>query len=259
MSTPPVVVVLCRAAAGVGAAPRRDEPEPAGRRRSTFAWGIPQVARPRSNRRCDVSNDAELSTDDLARSGTAQERTTAAEGERRFEPSSNVAAPGEGDEYAGATRMPDAVNAPMQEAGTAQMQEPGSAQWQDPGSAAMQGGGTAQMPDRGAVPGGRDGGMSPAPGNAGPGADMALLDPSDGQRFQQRWSDVQARFVDDPQGAVQTADGLVAEVMQSLARGFSDHKARLESAWQSGGDPDTEELRQALQRYRSFFNRLLST
>jgi len=73
------------------------------------------------------------------------------------------------------------------------------------------------------------------------------------------WSDVQARFVDDPQEAVRTADGLVAELMQSMAQGFSEHKGRLESQWQSGGDPDTEELRQALQRYRSFFNRLLST
>jgi hypothetical protein len=67
------------------------------------------------------------------------------------------------------------------------------------------------------------------------------------------------RFVDDPQEAVQTADGLVAELMQSLASSFDEHKGRLESAWQSGDDPDTEELRQALQRYRSFFDRLLST
>ena len=70
---------------------------------------------------------------------------------------------------------------------------------------------------------------------------------------------MQARFVDDPQEAVKTGDGLVAELMQSLAQGFSEHEGRLESAWQSGEKPDTEELRQALQRYRSFFNRLLST
>ena len=93
----------------------------------------------------------------------------------------------------------------------------------------------------------------------GAGADVALLDPADGQRFRQRWADVQARFVDDPQEAVQTADGLVAELMQSLAGSFNEHKGRLESAWQSGDNPDTEELRQALQRYRSFFDRLLST
>ena len=58
---------------------------------------------------------------------------------------------------------------------------------------------------------------------------------------------------------MRTGDGLVAELMQSLAQGFSEHKGRLESAWQSGEKPDTEELRQALQRYGFFFNRLLST
>jgi hypothetical protein len=89
--------------------------------------------------------------------------------------------------------------------------------------------------------------------------DIALLDAAEEQGFRQRWSDTQARFVDDPQAAVQTADALVAELMQSLAGGFSEHKRRLEAHWQSGGTPDTEDLRQALQRYRSFFDRLLST
>jgi hypothetical protein len=128
-----------------------------------------------------------------------------------------------------------------------------------PGATPGEYAGATQMQVGGAPPGERDGGMAPAPAAGVGGADMALLDPVDGERFRQRWSDVQARFVDDPRDAVQTADGLVVELMQALARGFSDHKARLESAWQTGGDPDTEELRQALQRYRSFFNRLLST
>jgi hypothetical protein len=233
-----------------------------------------------------VSSDGELSTEDLARSGGVQQRGTAAD-ERTFEHRSNVAAPGAVAEdedvgapsgeppgaapggYVGAPRMQGAANAPMhgadaaqmtQDPGAAQMtQNPGAAARQDPGAARMQESGTAQMQGAGAGPIDRDGGMPPAPDGAGLGAGMALLDPAEGERFQQRWSDVQARFVDDPRGAVQTADGLVAELMQSLARGFSDHKARLESAWQSGSDPDTEELRQALQRYRSFFKRLLST
>jgi ornithine carbamoyltransferase len=93
----------------------------------------------------------------------------------------------------------------------------------------------------------------------GAGGEVALLGSADEDRFRQRWGDAQARFVDDPQEAVRSADVLVAELMQSLAQGFSEHKERLEAQWQRGGDPDTEELRQALQRYRSFFNRLLST
>jgi hypothetical protein len=103
-------------------------------------------------------------------------------------------------------------------------------------------------------------GAAGATPGGGPGdGEVALLGSADEDRFRQRWSDVQARFVDDPQEAVRSADGLVAELMQSLAQGFSEHKERLESQWQRGGDPDTEELRRALQRYRSFFDRLLST
>jgi hypothetical protein len=113
---------------------------------------------------------------------------------------------------------------------------------------------------------GRDAGGGPDRGMAGrdgtdrgtDGADVALLDPADAEDLRRRWSDTQARFVDDPREAVQTADGLVAELMQTLARSFSEHKGELETQWRSGGDPDTEELRQALRRYRSFFDRLLS-
>jgi hypothetical protein len=105
--------------------------------------------------------------------------------------------------------------------------------------------GGAGMTDRGA-------------GAGDTGGDVALLDPTDADGFRQRWSDAQTRFVDDPREAVQTADGLVAELMQTLASSFSEHRSQLEAHWNSGGDPDTEDLRQALQRYRSFFDRLLS-
>jgi hypothetical protein len=104
-----------------------------------------------------------------------------------------------------------------------------------------------------------DRGERPPTDAPGGGGEVALLSSADEDLFRRRWGDAQARFVDDPQEAVRTADGLVAELMQSLAQGFSEHKARLEAQWQRGGDPDTEELRQALQRYRSFFDRLLST
>jgi len=97
------------------------------------------------------------------------------------------------------------------------------------------------------------------PGRDTAAADVGLLEAADEDRFRQRWSDVQARFVDDPQEAVRTADSLVAELMQSLAQSFNDHKGRLESLLHHGAATDTEELRQALRRYRSFFNRLLST
>ena len=67
------------------------------------------------------------------------------------------------------------------------------------------------------------------------------------------------RFVDEPRGAVEDADALVATVMQKLAEGFAQERERLEAQWGRGEDISTEDLRIALQRYRSFFQRLLST
>jgi hypothetical protein len=73
-----------------------------------------------------------------------------------------------------------------------------------------------------------------------------------------RWDDVQASFVDDPKDCVQKADGLVADVVQQLTTGFSEARSRLESQWARGEEASTEDLRQALKRYREFFERLLA-
>ena len=73
-----------------------------------------------------------------------------------------------------------------------------------------------------------------------------------------RWQEIQAAFVDEPRSAVQRADELVASTMKRLAEMFSEERSRLESEWSRGDEVSTEDLRQALQRYRSFFDRLLS-
>ncbi|QJT06412.1 hypothetical protein G9272_44055 [Streptomyces asoensis] len=86
-----------------------------------------------------------------------------------------------------------------------------------------------------------------------------LLTTEDEEGFRTRWQEVQDRFVDDPRDAVHTADALVADVMQRLAATFADHKQELEGQWNRGEQADTEDLRQALRHYRSFFNRLLVT
>ncbi|MGW1541708.1 hypothetical protein ACWCPM_15980 [Streptomyces sp. NPDC002309] len=86
-----------------------------------------------------------------------------------------------------------------------------------------------------------------------------LLSPQDEQGFRARWQEVQNKFVDDPRDAVHTADALVADVMQRLATTFADHKQELEDQWNRGEQANTEDLRQALRHYRSFFNRLLVT
>ena len=80
----------------------------------------------------------------------------------------------------------------------------------------------------------------------------------DATQFRERWVDIQASFVDDPRRAVEQADTLVAEVMQRLAQAFADERKTLEQQWDRGGDTETEELRLALRRYRSFFGRLLA-
>ncbi|MGJ5756413.1 hypothetical protein FB563_7170 [Streptomyces puniciscabiei] len=86
-----------------------------------------------------------------------------------------------------------------------------------------------------------------------------LLTDDDERAFRDRWQTIQNRFVDDPREAVHDADTLVADVMQTLASTFAQHKKDLEGQWSRGDKVDTEELRGALRRYRSFFNRLLST
>jgi hypothetical protein len=73
-----------------------------------------------------------------------------------------------------------------------------------------------------------------------------------------RWGNIQAGFVDEPQAAVQQADELVAMTMKRLAEGFAEQRNNLERQWARGGDVSTEDLRQALRKYRSFFERLLT-
>ena len=73
-----------------------------------------------------------------------------------------------------------------------------------------------------------------------------------------RWHALQARFVDEPRETVSDADSLVAELLRDLAQSFEDSRSRLEEQWASGEDASTEDLRILLQRYRSFFERLLT-
>jgi len=89
-------------------------------------------------------------------------------------------------------------------------------------------------------------------------ADAQLLAEDQAGTYRRRWEEIQAAFVDEPRRAVEDADGLVAQVMQELAEGFARERERLESQWDRGDDVSTEDLRVGLQRYRSFFRRLLS-
>jgi hypothetical protein len=94
-------------------------------------------------------------------------------------------------------------------------------------------------------------------------ADLEPLFAGDVERdFRTRWRDIQSGFVDEPRPAVEKADQLVAELMQRLAQSFSEQRKNLEHQWEASEKTSdkisTEDLRVALTRYRSFFERLLS-
>jgi hypothetical protein len=57
---------------------------------------------------------------------------------------------------------------------------------------------------------------------------------------------------------VEQADELVASAIKRLAEVFATERHKLEVEWDKTDNVSTEDLRVALRRYRSFFDRLLS-
>lgn len=102
------------------------------------------------------------------------------------------------------------------------------------------------------------------------------LSPEESGRFSGNWRVIQARFVDDPRGAVTDADALIREVM--AARGYPmsnweqrvadisvDHPRVVEN-YRTGhdiavrherGQASTEDLRRAMIAYRELFAELV--
>jgi hypothetical protein len=84
-----------------------------------------------------------------------------------------------------------------------------------------------------------------------------LFQPEAAERFRVEWQQIQTRFVDDPNDAVQGADHLLTEVLQSLTGTVTERKHELEEQWHGESEALTEDLQLALRRYRSFVNQLL--
>ena len=84
-----------------------------------------------------------------------------------------------------------------------------------------------------------------------------LFEDEESETFRTHWLNIQSKFVDDPRASVREADELVAKVLKSVTMSFYDRRTSLEKQWNSGQNISTEDLRQALKRYRSFFDRLL--
>ena len=74
-----------------------------------------------------------------------------------------------------------------------------------------------------------------------------LTDPAG---LRDEWQRVQSTFVDDPQSAVHEASVLVDRTLQEIQRNVA--------RGQTGNPTSTEDLRVSFQRYREFFQRLLS-
>ena len=85
-----------------------------------------------------------------------------------------------------------------------------------------------------------------------------LLSQASSDDMRTRWEKIQTEFVDDPRTSVQQADELVASAIKKLAESFAEERGKLEAVWSEGKDVSTEDLRQALRRYRAFFQRLLA-
>ena len=115
-----------------------------------------------------------------------------------------------------------------------------------------------------------------AEGQAATDIDAPLFTSDAAGQLRERWIAIQTEFVDSPRDAVEKADSLVAETLKQLTETFARERDALEAGWskrqspETAGErdrtgtgagaeePSTEELRQAIRRYRSFFNRLLS-
>jgi len=88
-------------------------------------------------------------------------------------------------------------------------------------------------------------------------ASVSLLNREESENFRKRWNEIQGKFVDEPRSAVEQADELVTEVIELITQMFNNEHRSLEAQWNEGNDVTTEDLRIALQRYRSFFNSLV--
>ena len=90
------------------------------------------------------------------------------------------------------------------------------------------------------------------------GSRAQLFGQDEARDLRSKWEKIQTGFVDEPRESVKNADALVADAVKRLSDMFTDERSKLEKEWDRGDEVSTEDLRLALRRYRSFFDRLLS-
>src|SRR5262245_36119987 len=94
--------------------------------------------------------------------------------------------------------------------------------------------------------------------SAMPHAEKSLMPKRQTEDMRERWKAIQGSFVDEPRKAVQDSDQLVKSAVQQIEEVFRNQRSQMEQQWSGGKDVSTEDLRLSLQRYRTFFDRLLS-
>lgn len=77
------------------------------------------------------------------------------------------------------------------------------------------------------------------------------------EHFPKLWDEIQSKFVDNPYIAIQQADELTAEVIEKITEMFASELNSLQNQWHENDKVTTEDLRQALQRYRAYFTSLV--
>jgi hypothetical protein len=93
------------------------------------------------------------------------------------------------------------------------------------------------------------------PGDAPAEAVTAIWTEDSAGDLRNRWREAQLRFVDDPHQAADDIRTLVDEAVETLTASLASHGEQLNS-WPANGD--TEQYRMIVQRYRTFFERLLT-
>jgi len=108
--------------------------------------------------------------------------------------------------------------------------------------------------------------------------DIRPLSPAAREGYVRQWEATQARFVDDPEGAINEADDVIQQVMRERGYPVEDFDQRASDLsvdhadvvdhYREGhaiarrnihGDADTEELRQAFKHYKALFEELLES
>jgi hypothetical protein len=151
----------------------------------------------------------------------------------------------------GDLRRDDAIGATHDEVEPAGFDEPAR---QDP-AAESRGDDEPATGPRAAEPASLDEPTDFKPGDAPAAAVTAIWSDDSARDLRDRWREAQLRFVDDPQKAAEDTRTLVNEAVEALTAALASHRGQLNS-WPANGD--TEQYRMVVQRYRTFFERLLT-